>query len=396
MKIIIVSNYYTPEIGAAPSRISMLAEALIKSGDDVTVVCPLPNYPYGKIFDEYKKKIYKKEVINGVQVYRYWIYPSVSSGVIQRVLSMFSFSISHLFVLIEYWKIKEADWIIVQNSPLMVSFLAIAFLGKINNRIALNISDLWPLSALELGVVKKGRFYSLLEWIEKYNYKKAKLILGQSEGIISHVKSIVDRPSFLYRNYQKYDDDYHDDASQKSTDTFKIIYAGLLGVAQGVLSIIENIDFKNLQAELHIYGEGNEVDNIKSYIDSHPASNVFYCGILNKQDIQKKISTYNASIVPLRKEIKGAVPSKIFELAQRNVPILFCGGGEGAKMVDDLRIGYTSPPGDFTKLSENIQKIRGLSLHEYNQLVESCNHASIAHFNFDKQITIFRQTLINA
>ena len=178
MKLLIISNYYNPEIGAAPSRISMLAEGLSELGNEVNIVCPLPNYPFGKIFDGYKNKFFFKEVLGSIEIHRYWIYPSVSGNVIERILSMFSFSVSQCLFLLQYKKLKNADWIIIQNSPLLVSFFAIALFGKINNNIALNISDLWPMSALELGAIKKGKFYSLLEWIEQYNYKKSKLIIG--------------------------------------------------------------------------------------------------------------------------------------------------------------------------------------------------------------------------
>ena len=60
MKLLIISNYYNPEIGAAPSRISMLAEGLSELGNEVNIVCPLPNYPFGKIFDGYKNKFFFK------------------------------------------------------------------------------------------------------------------------------------------------------------------------------------------------------------------------------------------------------------------------------------------------------------------------------------------------
>ena len=138
MKLLIISNYYNPEIGAAPSRISMLAEGLSELGNDVDIVCPLPNYPFGKIFDGYKNKLSIKEVFGSVQINRYWIYPSVSGNVIERILSMFSFSVSQLLFLFEYKKIKNVDWIIIQNSPLLVSFFAIGLFGKINKKIALN------------------------------------------------------------------------------------------------------------------------------------------------------------------------------------------------------------------------------------------------------------------
>ena len=71
MKVLIVSFYYTPEMGAAPSRITNMAEALHDKGTEVDVLTCLPNYPKGRIFDGYRHRFSKREEINGVKVFRY-------------------------------------------------------------------------------------------------------------------------------------------------------------------------------------------------------------------------------------------------------------------------------------------------------------------------------------
>ena len=85
MNILIVSNYYFPELGAAPNRITNLAEGLKEIGHNVEVLCPIPNYPKGKIFDGYKGRVARKENINGINTYRYWVYPSVSKNPVIKI-----------------------------------------------------------------------------------------------------------------------------------------------------------------------------------------------------------------------------------------------------------------------------------------------------------------------
>ncbi len=91
-RILIISNYYPPEIGAAANRIKNLAEGFTLAGKEVTVICPLPNYPKGVIFPEYKGKFNVTEKVNGVIIKRYWFYPSNSKKSIIRLFSMLSFS----------------------------------------------------------------------------------------------------------------------------------------------------------------------------------------------------------------------------------------------------------------------------------------------------------------
>ena len=92
MKVLIVSFYYEPEVGAAPSRITNLAKGLKASGMDVDVLTCLPNYPKGRIFKGYRGHFSMKEEVEGINVYRYWTYATVSKNPIKRVLAMTAFA----------------------------------------------------------------------------------------------------------------------------------------------------------------------------------------------------------------------------------------------------------------------------------------------------------------
>lgn len=384
MKITIISNYFYPEIGAASKRITDMAMGLKAAGNEIEVVCPLPNYPQGKIFEGYRGKFFRKEDYKGITVRRYWISPSVSKNPLLRVWSMFSFAFNLIFETWHFIK-QKPHCIIIQNSPLFVSFMGIV-VSKASRRskIVLNISDLWPLSALELGAIKKGFFYSLLERVERFNYRHSDLIVGQSEEIIEHASAIVHKPSFLYRNLSFNKASGYVQTTERKP--LRIVYAGLLGVAQGVLDIVQQVDFKKLGAEMHIYGNGNETAKIVEYINTHPKNGVFFHGSLPHKEMMETLPTFHASLVPLRTHIKGAVPSKIFEMASVGVPVLFSGGGEGEKIVKTMYLGLASPPDDMKALEDNIAKMVLFNDGEYAKLRQSCLDAASTHFDFQKQM----------
>ena len=387
MKILIVSFYYVPEMGAAPSRITNMAEALHEKGAQVDVLTCLPNYPKGKIFDGYKHRFSKCEEINGVTIFRYWTYATVSKNPLLRLLGMLLFSLNIWLFALNVRRVRSYDRVVIQTPPLMVGFSAVLLFRCLYRRkTILNISDLWPLSAVELGAVKNGSlYYKILAGMERFIYRHASACQGQSQEILNHVKSFgLNKPLFLYRNLQRCTPDINESFTSDRT-CLKLVYAGLLGVAQDILGMIEQINFKELGAELHLYGGGNQTTAIETYIKHHDCGVVFH-GYKPKDEISSILSSFHASIVPLVVSIKGAVPSKIFDLLPHGTPILFCGGGEGEQIVTSHSFGFVSSPGDYNKLKDNILKLKALSEKEYLSMRRICQEASKNEFSFEKQM----------
>lgn len=122
-KLMIITSYFPPEIGGASNRIFHLTQGL-KTDYDVTVVTPLPNYPKGKIFSEYRGKFKTKTHENSINVIRLWLYASKSKNKFLRLFAMLSYSISLVWFFI--WN-KIPDKVIVQSPPLLVAFTCMFF-----------------------------------------------------------------------------------------------------------------------------------------------------------------------------------------------------------------------------------------------------------------------------
>jgi glycosyltransferase involved in cell wall biosynthesis len=108
----------------------------------------------------------------------------------------------------------------------------------------------------------------------------------------------------------------------------------------------------------------------------------------------KILPSYSAALVPLKTRIKGAVPSKIFELATAGVPVLFSGGGEGERIVNDFSLGLTSDPDDYRGLQNNIYKLITMPPEKYLEIKKACIYWSKASFNFDHQIHNLNKFLV--
>ena len=384
--VLIITSYFPPETGAASNRIFHLADGLQQRGFKVSVITPLPNYPKGKIFPEYKGKFKHTSIENDITIHRLWIYASNSKNKLLRLFAMLSYSFSLIWF---YTFNKIPKTVIVQSPPLLVAFTSMLFLKQKGRNLILNVSDLWPIAGLELGAFKKGFSYTMLEKIERFNYKRASLIFGQSEEILEHVSSLFpEKETVLYRNYPDFEPPIID-AAVTSSKRIKLVYAGLLGIAQGMFKLCEHMDYTNI--EFHIYGAGSEKSKIETFIANNPDLPIIYHGEVTRDQLHQALMQYDITIIPLLNRIYGSVPSKIFEYARLGLPMLYFGGGEGETLIEKNNLGWIAESGNYDNLNKVISTIKKEVISiDYRKNIQQC---AIDNFNFDRQLDLLKEKL---
>lgn len=386
MKILIVTERYWPEVGAAPSRLSNMAEGLTQAGCDVDVLTGLPNYPQGRIFKGYRRCISKKEVRNGIRIFRYWMFATVSRRPLLRVINMFSFAFVLWLFAFRRRTIKRYDKVIIQTPTLVTAASAMVLFKKLYRKCCvLNVSDIWPSTAVDMGVMKEGSTsYRFLSKLEHFLYRNADAVLGQSREILEHVEACrPDVSRFLYRNLQHY---AISSGRTKKASPLRVAYCGMLGVAQNVAGLVKSIPFKALGTEFHIFGGGKQLKEIESYLAELADVPVVAHGFVAKEDIPARLASVDVCIVPLAQRIRGAVPSKIYDLLPQGIPILFCGGGEGAAFIEEHHVGMTSAPSDTEALCQNIKAMVAMTDEDYAALSARCISVSRAELDFQQQM----------
>lgn len=382
--ILIISNYYPPEKGAAANRIEQLAIKLQEKNYTVSVVCPLGNYPEGKLFPEYSGKFSVTENRDSVTVKRLWIYPSISKNLIIRILSVLSFSLS-LFFYLTFKKTPKK--VIVQSPPLLLSFISVLILSLKRKKIILNVSDLWPLAAIELNALKANSFsHKFSLFLERFIYKKSTLILGQSIEILTHVKTLFpNKNCYLYRNFPEHKVKNFNLITSEN-QPIRIFYAGLLGIAQGIYELCEKIQLDGLNIELHLFGNGAEKKQIEELILTEKGKNIFFHGMLERNDLHEKLKSFDIAVVPLKTRIYGSVPSKIFEYGSLGFPILYFGGGEGEAIVKENNLGWVATVEDYNDLNNKLKLISKLNKSDLHFMKKSIFEETKEVFNLDNQM----------
>jgi glycosyltransferase involved in cell wall biosynthesis len=188
----------------------------------------------------------------------------------------------------------------------------------------------------------------------------------------------------LYRNFPNFK--FPKIQQVPSNGKLKIVYAGLLGIAQGIHKLCTELDYSNI--ELHIYGSGAEQSQIEIFISLNPKLPIFFHGRVARHELHPLLMNYHISIIPLLNRIYGSVPSKIFEYARLGLPMLYFGGGEGEDVINNNNLGWVATSGDYDNLNSVISTIRieSLSLDRKQNIQDT----AVRNFDFNRQLDVLK------
>ncbi|MBP2032463.1 glycosyltransferase involved in cell wall biosynthesis [Clostridium algifaecis] len=394
MKILFLTQYCPPEVGAPQNRIFEFAKRLKKFGHEVTVLTAMPNYPKGEIFDGYKGKKLMIEEIEGIKVVRTSIYATKEKSFTKRLRNYLSFTFSSVFTGAKH--VGNQDVVLTESPPLFLGWSGYVISKKLKAKFVFNISDLWPESAVKLGVLHNKLLIKASTLLEEYCYRKADAVTGQTKGI---VKNIVDRgfdekKVHLITNgvdTEFFKKENRDDEFRKSIgieNKFAACYGGIHGLAQGLEVIINAAeilkDKENIQ--FVFVGDGPEKKKLIDMVNNKGLKNVTFLPVQPKANMPRIIASMDASVIPLKKLdlFKGALPSKMFEALSTELPIVLAVEGEAANLINEAKAGIVVEPENskamadaILKLAEDVELRRTLGSNGRNYVMKNYSRDTI-------------------
>ena len=364
MRLLILTQYYPPEIGAPQNRLHELAIRLKNKGVQIEVLTALPNYPKMEVFKEYRHKQRREETIEGITVHRSWVYVSTSKSIVARLLNYFS------FVWSSYWRgrrLQSFDYLMVESPPLFLGYSAIVLSKKLNAKLIFNVSDLWPESAEKLGLVTNKSLLNMAYKLEKKCYQASTLITGQTQGIVNDIKQrfpakdvswLPNGVDISFYNPEKTPDSDFRKVNGFKADDIIFFYGGILGHAQGLEIIIEAArELENTHAQFVIQGAGPEKEHLVALHKKYALKNIHFLEPVSKTEMPGILKAVDVAIVPLKKLdlFKGAIPSKIFEALAMKKPLLLGVDGEARKhFIENAQAGLFYTPEDINSLKTQV------------------------------------------
>lgn len=389
MKILFLTDNFPPEVNAPASRTFEHVKEWHKAGHDITVITCAPNFPKGEVYAGYKNKLYQTEMMDGVKVVRVWSYIAENKGFVKRTLDYISYSVTSFFAGL----FQKTD-IIVATSPQFFTALSGRTLAFWRHKPwIMEVRDLWPESIKTVGAMKDNMFIRYFEWEEMRCYKSAKKIVvvtdsfkrtlisrGVPEGKISVVKNGVSRD--LFKPQPK------DEALVKSLglEGKRIIgYIGTHGMAHKldfILRCAKNMEGKN-DYHFLLIGSGAEKANLLKMKEDMDITNVTMLDSVPKSEVHRYISILDLSLINLKKSplFTTVIPSKIFENAGMEIPIIMGVEGEAREIVEKYGAGLCFEPENEPDFNEKLSML----LNDddlYRRCKEGCRRLSM---DFDRK-----------
>ncbi len=365
MKLLILTQYFPPEVGAPQNRLFELAVRLKKLGIEVSVLTAMPNYPQMKIYNGYEGKNYMYEEIEGIPVHRASIYLPKNKSIIQRLLNYFSFVYSS--AKIGKNKIGNVDIIMCESPPLFLGYSALYLKRKKKAKLIFNVSDLWPESAEKLRVVTNKWMLKLAYRLEKKLYQKSILVTGQTQGICKNINErfpkvktfwLPNGVDVSYYNPSTVTSNWRIENDFSESDIL-YLYAGIIGLAQGLEIILKTAELvkSNPSIKFILLGSGPEKKKLLSIKTEKQLSNVYFFDAVSKLQMPQIVKASDVSIIPLRKLelFLGAIPSKIFENLAMEKPVILAVDGEARELfVNQGKCALYSEPENAEDLTKNV------------------------------------------
>jgi glycosyltransferase involved in cell wall biosynthesis len=343
MRILWVAQWFPPDLGALPARITEMANVWAADGHDVTVLTAFPHHPLGQIPPEYRGRLVVVEQWGGVRVIRCWLLALPNHRMWQRTLCQVSFCLTA--ILLGMCRVGQPDIVLV-SSPPFFTIPAAWLLARIRRRpFVFEVRDLWPEVFVEMGVMKRGFAYRVLRAMEEFFYRAASCVVVVTRAFREDIATRgVDRNKIaLIPNGADLEIYGADDVEPRYREAlggvgrFLVTFVGTHGVATGLDQILDAAELlrDDSRVAFAFVGEGAERDRLMASASERALPNVTFHRAVPKEEVRSIYASSDACIVCLKPLpfLEKFIPSKVFEIIASGKPVIAALGGEAAQIV---------------------------------------------------------------
>lgn len=361
MHIVLIHQAFAALNEAGGTRHHELARYLAQQGHRVSIIASPVSYLTGTSSNE--SAVEKTTPVDDrIHIYRSYTYQKLHKSFLHRLLSFFSFMVSSFWTAL---KMKEVG-LVWGTSPPLFQAPSAWLVAKLKGKpFLLEIRDLWPLFAVEVGVLKNPLLIRLSQMLEQFLYRQADCVVVNSPGYIQHVSTRGAKRVELVPNGA--DPDLFEATQTEIAafrlknalqDKFVVLYAGAHGISNNLEVMLEAA--RQLQSEQHIHfllvGDGKEKHNLQKIAEDDNLTNVTFLPPVMKTDMDTVLGACDVCLAILKPidAYKTTYPNKVFDAMAAGKAVLCVIDGVIRRVVEEAGCGVYSPPGNASALAETI------------------------------------------
>jgi glycosyltransferase involved in cell wall biosynthesis len=401
LRILLVSQYFWPEA----FRINDLARSLFARGHDVRVLTGQPNYPSGRIFKGYGAIRKWSDSYQEIPIDRVPIWARRTGGRIHLSLNYLSFVVSALVFGLTRLRGRFDCTFVFAVSPLTQCLPAIVYKWMTGTPVVVWVQDLWPESISAVGAIKNTKILKWVERLVRFIYAHCDLIMIQSEAFRANVACFVDDPTKIHYMpnwaedlYVPVDKDAAAGAAGELPSGFKVIFAGNVGRAQAMPTLIEAAKRLRAYEDIHwvILGDGTERERSRQLVEELGLeTTVHFLGRKPVESMPQYFSQADALVVTLKADpiFSHVIPSRIQSYFACARPVIAALDGEGQRVVRESGAGLVGAGEDAAQLAENVLNLYKMSPQDRAEMGRRGLEYYRRHFDRQTVITDLEERL---
>ena len=351
MRVLLVSQYYAPEVGATQNRMEAFVNGLLAAGHQVTVICEQPNHPRGIFHDGYGRTPLRQEHADRVTINRLWVYASPQKTTARRLLFYGTFA-AGAFALAAA---LPAHDVVFVTSPPLPGALAVALAARLRRRpLVIDVRDLWPAAAEALGELSSRRVLRTFERAERWLYRTAATVTATTRPFCRHIDTVAGGQVAVHVPNGALDSLVAlPERPPPVGGPFRIGYFGNFGIAQGLGIVVDAA--RMLTGEpiaFRLVGGGPLETELRARIADFALSNVELRPPVPPDQVGESLLDCHALLIPLRRHplLSDFIPSKLYDAMAVGRPAIVAATGEAAAFVNEHGCGVVIPPEDGAAL----------------------------------------------
>jgi len=346
VRVLFLTHYFPPEVGAPQTRIAALARGLRERGFEVTVHTGFPNYPDGEVIRPYRNRpLARERTSDGTLVVRSAIYATPNRGFARRLANHASFAASALATAAAT---GPADVVVAETPPLFLAAAGVLYARAKRAPLVLNVADLWPESAVAIGALSDPRAIAAARALEDWAYRHAAAIAVPAAGMVglleprpsAHGRAVHMPPAVDLERFAALQ-------PPRGGRPLRLLYAGTVGLAHGLSTLVTAARLAGPSAvQVTIAGAGADADVLARQVSAGGVTNVELLGAVPAEAVPALYAEADAGVVVLRglALFADALPTKVLECLAAARPVVLSARGEAAQLVTGAGAGVAVGP----------------------------------------------------